>query len=175
MIEEVVSEGRMPPWSANPEFGHFANDARLSDAEKKLIRCWVDKRCPQGNPADLPAAKKMGRWLGHWRAATRCCGWKRPYKVPAEGVIPYQMFVVDPGWTEDKWIQKAEVLPSNRGVVHHIIAAIAPPGSRVFSAAKAARDAGDRGDRARRFAGARRRRNAGGMSRRWATILAAPS
>ena len=30
MIKEVVSEGRMPPWSANPDFGHFSNDARLS-------------------------------------------------------------------------------------------------------------------------------------------------
>src|SRR5207302_108185 len=37
MIKEVVSEGRMPPWSANPQFGHFANDARMSDAEKALI------------------------------------------------------------------------------------------------------------------------------------------
>ena len=27
MMREVVSEGRMPPWSANPEFGHFSNDA----------------------------------------------------------------------------------------------------------------------------------------------------
>jgi hypothetical protein len=40
------------------------------------------------------------------------------------------MFYVDPGWTEDKWIRRAEVLPSDRGVVHHIIASIVPPGGR---------------------------------------------
>ena len=26
MIREVVDEGRMPPWSANPKHGRFAND-----------------------------------------------------------------------------------------------------------------------------------------------------
>jgi peroxiredoxin len=30
-IVEVIRENRMPPWSANPEFGHFSNDMRLTD------------------------------------------------------------------------------------------------------------------------------------------------
>ncbi len=130
MIKEVVSEGRMPPWSANPQFGHFANDARLSDAEKQLIDAWVDNGCPQGDPADLPAPRK---WVDGWTIGEphQVLRMEEAFNVPAEGVIPYQMFVVDPGWTEDKWIQKAEVLPSNRGVVHHIIAAISAPGKRL--------------------------------------------
>ena len=37
MIEEVVGSGRMPPWHADPHFGHFKNDARLSDADKATI------------------------------------------------------------------------------------------------------------------------------------------
>ena len=27
-IREVVQEGRMPPWFADPKYGHFSNDAR---------------------------------------------------------------------------------------------------------------------------------------------------
>ncbi|MEX2316713.1 MAG: redoxin domain-containing protein [Pirellulales bacterium] len=129
MIKEVVTEGRMPPWSANPEFGHFANDARLSDAEKQLIFDWVDNGCPQGDTADLP---KPRQWIEGWKIGEpqQVVRMKETFKVPAEGVIPYKMFYVDPQWTEDKWIQAAEVLPSNRGVVHHIIAAIMPPGGR---------------------------------------------
>lgn len=30
MIEEVVRENRMPPWHADPRFGHFSNDSRLT-------------------------------------------------------------------------------------------------------------------------------------------------
>ena len=31
-----------------------------------------------------------------------------PYAVPADGVVDYQYFVVDPHFTEDKWVQAAE-------------------------------------------------------------------
>ena len=36
-------------------------------------------------------------------------------------MVDYQFFTVDPGWTEDKWIQASESRPGNRSVVHHII------------------------------------------------------
>jgi peroxiredoxin len=129
MIKEVVAEGRMPPWLASSKFGHFSNDPRLSDEEKKLIFEWVDNGCPQGDSADLPQPRK---WVDGWTIGEpdQVVHMKEVYKVPAEGVIPYKMFYLDPGWTEDKWIQAAEVLPADRGVVHHIIAAIIPPGGR---------------------------------------------
>jgi peroxiredoxin/mono/diheme cytochrome c family protein len=127
MIKEVVAEGRMPPWLASPKFGRFSNDPRLSDEEKKRIFAWVDNGCPQGDAADLPTPRK---WVDGWTIGQpdQVVRMKEVYKVPAEGVIPYKMFYLDPGWKEDKWIQAAEVLPADRGVVHHIIAAIIPPG-----------------------------------------------
>ncbi|HUG91755.1 MAG TPA: hypothetical protein VML55_13030, partial [Planctomycetaceae bacterium] len=48
----------------------------------------------------------------------------------AEGTVRYQYFRVDPGFTEDKWVKMAEVLPGNRAVVHHILVFARPPGSR---------------------------------------------
>ncbi len=54
----------------------------------------------------------------------------KPFEVPAEGVVDYQRFLVDPGWTEDKYIVAAEARPDNRAVVHHILAYIIPPGAR---------------------------------------------
>ena len=50
-----------------------------------------------------------------------------PYDVPATGVVDYQMFVVDPGWTEDKWISAIEPRPGNPSVVHHILLFVIPP------------------------------------------------
>lgn len=141
MIKEVVTEGRMPPWSANPKFGHFTNDARLSDREKTLIYAWVDHGCPQGDLADLPAPRV---WTDGWQIAEphQIVRMEKPFTVPAEGVVDYQNIVVDPGWTEDKWIQAAEVRPGNRAVVHHIIATAVPPGATLRSRA-ARRDAKD--------------------------------
>jgi peroxiredoxin len=132
MIKEVVSEGRMPPWSANPDFGHFSNDPRLTDEEEQLIYAWVDNGCPEGDPADLPA--RHNRTDG-WQIPQpdQIVYMEEPFTVPAEGVVDYQNFVVDPGWMEDKWIQAAEVRPGNRAVVHHIIATALPPGVKLRS------------------------------------------
>jgi len=128
MIREVVDQEGMPPWSASAKFGHFANDARLSAAEKQTIAVWIEGGCPEGDPKDLPPPR------------TFADGWQidkpdqviRPtkaFKIPAEGIVPYQYFYIDPGWKEDRWIRAAEVRPGNRGVVHHILASIVPPGA----------------------------------------------
>jgi hypothetical protein len=47
-----------------------------------------------------------------------------PFAVPATGTVPYQYFVVEPGFAEDKWIKAAECRPGNRAVVHHIIVGV---------------------------------------------------
>lgn len=128
-IREVVNEGRMPPWSASPKYGHFANDARLSDDEKQAIDLWINNGCPEGDAKDLPEPRQ---YVDGWRI-------DRPdeviymadeaYDVPAEGVVEYQYFTVDPGWKEDRWISASEARPGNRSVVHHIIVFVQPPGS----------------------------------------------
>jgi len=127
MLREVVSDGRMPPWSASPEFGHFANDPRLSADERALLSTWIDNGCPQGDPQSAPAPRQ---WTDGWQIAEpdQVIRVPKPFKVPAEGVVPYQYFLVDPGWQEDKWIQAAEVRPGNRAVVHHILVSVLPRG-----------------------------------------------
>src|SRR5207253_1570126 len=50
------------------------------------------------------------------------------FTVPAEGVIEYQEIVVDPGFTEDRWVTAAEIRPGNRAVVHHVTVFLIPPG-----------------------------------------------
>jgi peroxiredoxin len=130
MMKEVVSEGRMPPWFADPAFGHFANDARLTDDEKQLLNSWIDNGCPQGDPSDLPAPRQFveGWRIGQPDQVIYMAD--EPFEVPAEGVVDYQYFTVDPGWKEDKWVKISEARPDNRGVVHHIIVFVQPPGDQ---------------------------------------------
>ncbi len=126
-IAEAVEDGRMPPWHASPAHGQFANDARLTDEEKKQVLDWVEGGCPEGNPADLP------------RPIDRPDGWTiprpdlvvsmpEPFHVPAEGVVDYQFFEVDPGFEQDRWVEAAEIREGNRKVVHHCTVFLKPPG-----------------------------------------------
>src|SRR5262249_17490033 len=52
-IAEVVRQQRMPPWHADPNYGHFSNDRSLSAEEKDALDQWVKAGAPEGNPADL--------------------------------------------------------------------------------------------------------------------------
>ena len=130
MIREVVSEQRMPPWHANPKYGHFANDRSLTPEEKSLISRWVEAGAPEGDPTDLPPPREFtaGWQIGEPDAVVYMSD--KPYSVPATGEVRYQYFLVDPGFTEDKWVQAAECRPGNRAVVHHIIVGLAAPGSQ---------------------------------------------
>lgn len=130
MIREVVEQQRMPPWHANPQYGHFINDARLSNEDKNLIYRWVDAGAPEGDKKDLPPPRDftVGWQIGQPDKVVYMS--EKPFDVPAKGEVRYQYFFTDPGFTEDTWVKAAECRPGNRAVVHHIIVGIIPPGTR---------------------------------------------
>jgi len=59
-IKERVITRSMPPWHLDKTVGiqHFANDRSLSDQQIDTIVRWVDGGALQGEPKDLPPAKK---------------------------------------------------------------------------------------------------------------------
>ncbi len=128
MIREVVEQGRMPPWHAAGERGKFQNDLRMSAEEKQLIADWVAAGCPEGDPSELPPAREFAEGWAMGEPDQIVYMRDEPVDVPAEGVIDYHHYVVDPGWTEDKWIMAAEARPGSAETVHHILVFVVPPG-----------------------------------------------
>jgi peroxiredoxin len=132
MMKEVVHERRMPPWFAAPEHGQFKNDPSLSQEEIQLIDRWVNSGCPKGDTSDLPPPTEFAEGWGITEPDQIFYMRDEPYTVPAEGVVSYKHFVVDPGFTEDHWIKQAEVKAGNPAVVHHVIVFIQQQGSLDF-------------------------------------------
>ncbi|HSP66905.1 MAG TPA: hypothetical protein VLN48_04215 [Bryobacteraceae bacterium] len=126
MKNAVVTE-KMPPWFADPNYGHFANDRRLSAAEIATLSSWVDSGAPEGDKKDAPPPK------------TFPSGWNiKPdmiiemptdFQVKATGTINYQNILVKANFPEDTWVVAAEMRPGNAKVVHHMRAIVRPPGS----------------------------------------------
>src|SRR3954447_9706886 len=60
-IKAKVTAREMPPWYIDRNIGiqHFKEDPSLSDAEIETIAKWADAGAPQGNPADMPAARQF--------------------------------------------------------------------------------------------------------------------
>jgi peroxiredoxin len=128
-MREVIEDGRMPPWSANPKHGKFANDPSLTPSEKDVVFRWIDAGCPEGDPKDLPPpAKFPSTWS--IPGPDLVLSMPEAFTVPADGVIEYQFIRVDPGFKEDRWVKAAEILPGNRAVVHHCNIFLEPPGAK---------------------------------------------
>jgi peroxiredoxin len=128
MIAEVVGNGRMPPWNAAPEHGHFKNARGLTETEKAIIERWVECGAPEGDRAQGPPTPTFEdpEWaIGKPDAIVEI---PEEQKIPAEGVVPYRYVLADPHLDHDVWVQKIEVRPGNRAVTHHVMAFLVPPG-----------------------------------------------
>ncbi|MBX3412956.1 MAG: redoxin domain-containing protein [Pirellulales bacterium] len=128
MIAEVVQQNRMPPWFADPKYGQFKNDCRLSDEDRATLLTWIKNGAPEGDARDAPPPPKF---VSGWRMEQPdlvLMMADEPFTVPATGVVDYQNYTLDPGFSEDKWIQAAEARPGNHAVVHHHSVYFVPPG-----------------------------------------------
>ena len=50
-IKTATVSRQMPPWFADPNYGHFANQRRLSNRDIETLSAWVDNGAPAGNEA----------------------------------------------------------------------------------------------------------------------------
>jgi mono/diheme cytochrome c family protein len=125
-IREQVVSREMPPWRADPHIGQFKNDRRLTEAEIETITAWVDGGAKEGDPKHLPPAPDFA---DGWAIGKPDLIIPMPeeFTLDASGPDEYQYFEVDPGFTEDKYVQMAEARPGNRRIVHHILAFVQPP------------------------------------------------
>jgi hypothetical protein len=135
-IGNRVTNGTMPPWHADPAYGHFLNDRRLSDADRATVTRWVAAGAPEGNPGDLPA---QPTYESGWTIGTPDAVFtmNEDYPIPAEGEIPYQFLEIATNLTEDKWVQAFEVKAGDPKAVHHVIMYARPPAAAPSPAAGA--------------------------------------
>ena len=128
-IRAAVITGKMPPWSPDPHYGKFLNDLSLAPGEKEKIVSWVDAGALEGKLSDAPAPRQFQEG---WNIPPPDVVFElpAPYDVPASGTIDYQYIRVPTNFTEDKWVQIAEVRPGAPSVVHHAIVVMRAPGSR---------------------------------------------
>jgi hypothetical protein len=127
-IKAAVTSRQMPPWFADPAYGHFANERRLTTREIETINTWVDAGAPAGKESDGPAP------------LTFQSGWNlkpdivvempKAFPIPASGTINYKYVLVKGVFTEDLWVSAAEMRPGNTKVLHHGKVWVRPPGSK---------------------------------------------
>ncbi|MES2506861.1 MAG: redoxin domain-containing protein [Verrucomicrobiota bacterium] len=134
MIRKQVERGAMPPWFAAtpPEGTHtpWINDSSLSPQDKQDLLAWLASDRPLGQVADAPRPRTFPKeWaIGQPDAIIQL---PKPIAIKAEGTMPYQFVTTTTSFEEDRWVQGYEIMPTDRGVVHHVIVQVHPKGSNV--------------------------------------------
>ena len=119
----------MPPWLADPHYGQFRNDRRMPSSEIQTVVDWINAGAPEGDPKLVPPPPEFE---SGWNIGKpdKIVDIGTDFDVPAEGVVPYKYFRVPSGFTEDTWVQAAEIRPDQRSVIHHIIVFVQEPGQK---------------------------------------------
>jgi hypothetical protein len=126
-MKAAVLSRKMPPWFADPQYGHFSNDRSLKQSEIDTIVQWVDNGALQGDSKDAPAPIAWPE--NGWTTKPDLVLKGVPFAVeatPAKNVIEWMTLVTPTGLTKDTWVTSVEIKPSELSVTHHICISFVP-------------------------------------------------
>ncbi|HUF77201.1 MAG TPA: hypothetical protein VMM35_13025 [Longimicrobiales bacterium] len=129
-IRTMVEDRIMPPWHADPAYGVFGNNRRMTPMQINTISQWVDAGAPRGEgeftPPEFPEGWLLGGVLGEPDYVFEM---EEPFVVPAGGEDINIDIIVPTTHTEDIWVQAAEVRGNSRVMHHNVVSVILPDGS----------------------------------------------
>ena len=119
-MKVAVASRKMPPWFADPNYGHFLNDHSLKETEIDTIARWADSGAPEGNPKDAPPPVK---WPEGWQIQPDIVVQGPTYEVPADpknNVVEWVSITVPTSFQQDTWVTSVQIRPEHPEVAHHI-------------------------------------------------------
>lgn len=133
-IKEVIQSGYMPPWKADNEYVHFANDRSLSETDKNKIISWIDNGAPQGNPSKAAEKSKEALILGtvYHRKPDLTLKMEENFTVIGGNIEQFVIFKLPFELSDSFNIEAIEFVANNKKLVHHVNYAIhAVPDERI--------------------------------------------
>jgi hypothetical protein len=125
-IKAAVLDRKMPPWFAEPGFGHFKYDRRMSDADLRTLSDWADTGSIEGDAKDKPAPIAFN---DGWNIKPdMVIEMPMDFDIPATGTVAYQNILVKVNFPEDRWVLSAEMRAGNTQVLHHGRVLVRRPG-----------------------------------------------
>lgn len=122
-IKQATSTKKMPPWSVTGGLP-MKDDKRLSSQDISMIANWVDNDCPQG---DLKNVRKplVFKSVDTWEDESPpdiVLQIPGTFHLGAKGEDVYRSFVMPFNNPEELNVRKAQIIPGNRKIIHHVMA-----------------------------------------------------
>src|SRR4029078_10632780 len=84
-IKAAVVSKKMPPWFADPKYGHFTNEKGLTSAEIATLSVRADNGVPEGDAKDKPAPVTFKE--GGKIRPDLVLKMPKPFSIPARGTV----------------------------------------------------------------------------------------
>jgi tetratricopeptide (TPR) repeat protein len=117
-IAQAVSSRTMPPWLPEHGYGDFDHERRLRDDQIELIRRWVERGAPEGDPSARPplAALPQGWQLGEPDLVVTA---PKGFTLPAAGKDVFRNFPIPVPIATTKYVRGIELRADNPRILHH--------------------------------------------------------
>jgi mono/diheme cytochrome c family protein len=118
LVQHVIEKRIMPPWPADPNYSHFANETYLTDDEITLIGRWVKEGCKAGDTASLEPYKSTTKTLGG--TFSKLIKIPTPFEIKGDNQDRFYVvkFPIELG--SDTFLKAVEFLPHQKKLVHHM-------------------------------------------------------
>lgn len=128
MIQEVISDRRMPPWHADRRYGKWSNDRSLSDEEREMLLSWIDAgmapgKVPKNEDRSVSSDSRWKFGQPDYIASTPM------YDVRPNGPTYFENYFHKEKFDKETWVNAIEVISSNPKVVHHVTVYVIPQGT----------------------------------------------
>jgi hypothetical protein len=120
-IAKVTQSRYMPPFPADRQFQHYANERGLSETEISTIQTWVKEGMPEGKERQGNRAKEtmvVQNSVEQPRRPDLVLRMK-PYAIKGDGREDFRYFHVPMNLKQDIWVEAIEFVPGNRKLLHH--------------------------------------------------------
>lgn len=120
-IAKVTQSRYMPPFPADRQFQHYANERGLSETEISTIQAWVNQGMPEGKrrQGNRTTAIAVTRDAATQLRLPDLVLRMKPYAIKGDGREDFRFFHVPMNLKEDIWVEAIEFMPGNRKLLHH--------------------------------------------------------
>jgi hypothetical protein len=128
LIQQRTADKSMPPWGASNTTDcqvrfPFVGDMSLSDDQIKTIGDWVSMGTVAGNPADAPAEQTYPPIdLANANVELQ----PKSEWIASGDTDQFRCFAIDPGFTQETYVNGVFFVPGNKNVVHHALVFLDP-------------------------------------------------
>ena len=125
-IKKVVQEKYMPPWKADNNYVHYANDRSLSTEEITKIVKWVNNKTPKGTikNKEQDTAIQLIEGTVYKRKPDIVLKASSAYKLPGDNYERFIVYKIPFELPDSTDIEAVEFFCDNKKIIHHVNYAI---------------------------------------------------